>query len=120
MRAKLKKILVKVLKDEEWKWVHFCYVYSNLYDSFFDITKCEKSEFGTFLSMWAKGDFSVSINMSTYEDVQKLKSLVNQKYTLEYKELYALNQEENPEIRGWLRMWVSQHMRVEIAARIGE
>lgn len=116
----LSKILVKVVRDGEWKWVHFCYVFTDLYNTFFRVTGCEKSEFGAFLSIWAKGDFSEKMGMSTFEDVQRLRYLVNRKYAQEYAELYALNEEENPKINGWMRMWVSQHMRVEIAARIGE
>lgn len=116
----LSKILVKVLRDGEWKWVHFCYVYTDLYEAFFRVTGCEKSEFGAFLSIWAQGDFSVKMSMSTFEDIQTLRYLVNKKYTEEYAELYALNKEENPKIYGWMRIWISQHMRVEIAARIGE
>lgn len=116
----LRKILVKVFRDGEWKWVHFCYVYAELYETFFSVTKCEKSEFGAFLSLWAQGDFSVRLPMSTYEDIQQLRYLVEQKYIQEYAELYALNAEENPQIIGWMRMWVAQHMRVEIAARTGD
>ena len=116
----LSKILVKVVRDGDLKWVHFCRVFTDLYDTFFRFTGCEKSEFGAFLSIWARGDFSVKLSMSTFEDIQTLRYLVNKKYSEEYAELYALNEEENPKIRGWMRMWVSHHMRVEIAARIGE
>ena len=116
----MKKILVKVIRDGEWKWVHFCYIHADLYDAFFRVTKREKSEFGAFLSVWAQGDFQVKLPMSTYDEIQQLRYLVNKKYAEEYAELYALNKEENPRIEGWMRMWVSQHMRVEIAAITGE
>lgn len=116
----LKKILVKVIRDESIKWCHFCYVSTELYDEFFRVTGCEKSEFGAFLSVWAKGDFNVKLSMSSFDNVLQLRYLVNQWYSKEYSELYALTEEENPRINGWLRMWVSQHMRVEIAARKGE
>lgn len=119
MARKMTKILVKVLRDDQWKWVHFCYIYSDLYDYFFKVTGIERSEFGVFLSMWARGDFGVKRHMSTYEDIQYLRKLVSDKYREEYAELYALNDEENPNISGWMRMWVSQHMRIEIAARGG-
>lgn len=118
MTPKLSKILVKVAQDNEWKWIHFCYVYADLYEAFFKATKCEKSEFGSFLSMWARGDFEAKMSMSSYEDIQRLRVLINQKYRQEYAELYTLNPEENPRIQGWVRMWVSQHMRIEIAARM--
>lgn len=120
MPLKLKKILIKVIRGDEIKWVHFCYVSEELFYEFFKVAKCERSEFGTFLSMWAQGDFSVKLKMSQYDDIQTLKYLVNKKFISEYSELYDLNQEENPRIDGWLRMWVSQHMRVEIAARKGD
>lgn len=116
----LKKILVKVIRDESIKWSHFCYISEELYDEFFRVTKCEKSEFGAFLSMWVKGDFDVRLSMSSYDDIIHLKHLVEKRYSEEYAELYALTESENPKIHGWLRMWVSQHMRVEIAARKDE
>lgn len=116
----LKKILLKVIRQDVIKWCHFCYVSSELYNEFFKYTGCEKSEFGAFLSIWVKGDFNVKLSMSSYEDVTRLRYLVQKKYAEEYAELYALTEEENPKIHGWLRMWVSQHMRVEIAARKGE
>lgn len=116
----LSKILVKVLRDNDIKWIHFCYVSKDLYNAFFKVTGREKYEFGAFLSMWAQGDFDQKLSMTTYEDIQSLRYLVKKKYIEEYAELYALSEEENPNISGWMRMWVSQHMRVEIAARTGE
>lgn len=116
----LSKILVKVARDNDIKWIHFCYISTDLYNEFFKATGIEKSEFGAFLSMWAKGDFDQKLPMTTFEDIQSLRYLVNKKYTEEYSELYALSKEENPDIQGWMRMWVSQHMRIEIAARTGE
>lgn len=116
----LQKVIVKVQHNNKWAWVHFCYVYSSLYNAFFKVTGCEKSEFGNFLSIWAKGDFNLKLNMSTYEDLQQLKKVINESAMADYSELYSLNPEENPRIQGWVRLWVSQHMRVEIAAREGE
>lgn len=116
----LKKIIVKVLKGDEWKWIHFCYISFDLYNLFFKVTKCEKSGFSAFLSMWAQTDFNLKNTMTTYDDIIALRYAIKRKYENEYPELYALTEEENPRIEGWMRMWVSQHMRVEIAARIGE
>lgn len=113
----LRKILLKVLRGNSIQWVHFCYVSQDLYEEFFDTVKCEKSEFGKFVSTWAQGDFGRKLSMSSFDDIIALKYIVNRTYAEEYSELYALTPEENPKINGWLRMWVSQHMRVEIAAR---
>lgn len=113
----MSKILLKILDNGTPKWVHFAYVSKDLYKEFFDVTKCEKSAFCDYLSIWVKGDFGMSLKMVTYTDIRKLKSLVKRKYRLEYSELYSLTDQENPSIYGWLRIWLSQHMRVEIAAR---
>lgn len=113
----MKKIILKVLNEDSWEWVHFCYIPAQIYDEFFKTTGCEKSEFGTFLSVWAKGDFGLKTSVSTLDEVKGLRYAINKKYLQEYAELYALSDTENPRIYGWVRMWVSQHMRVEIAAR---
>ncbi len=115
--SRMRKIILKVLRGDTWEWVHFCYIQNELYEKFFEVTKCEKSAFGTFLSMWVKGDFGINLKMTTYDDIIKLRHLIQVRYTQEYPELYILDAEENPRIQGWVRMWVSQHMRVEIAAR---
>lgn len=114
---KMKKILVKVLKGSEWKWVHFCYVSNRLYGEFFKWAKCDTVDFTTFLSEWIQGDFKIKMPISTYDELQQLRYLVNKRYSEEYPELYALTKEENPIINGWVRLWVSQHMRIEISSR---
>ncbi len=114
---RMRKIVLKVLRGDTWQWVHFCYIQNALYEQFFEATKCEKSAFGAFLSIWVKGDFGINLQMLTYDDIVKLRHLIHTRYTQEYPELYMLNSEENPRIQGWVRLWVSQHMRVEIAAR---
>lgn len=113
----LKKVLVKVIRDNDIKWSHFCYISKDLYEEFLAVTGCDRSELGAFLSIWAKGDFDEEMSMSFFEDIERLRYLINKKYAEEYAELYALTKEENPRINGWIRMWTSQHMRVEIAAR---
>lgn len=111
------KILVKTIRDNTLKWSHFCYISSELYEEFFRVTECKKSDFGAFLSVWVQEDFGESLSMADFSDILRLKQLVYIKYRSEYSELYALKCGRNPEIRGWLRLWVSQHMMIEIAAR---
>lgn len=115
--AKLKKIVLKVLHEGLWQWVHLCYISDELYREFFQIVGCEKSEFGVYVSIWAQGDFGVHLSMTTYADIQTLRWHIKHKYATEYAELYALSELENPRINGWMRLWLSQHMRVAIAAR---
>lgn len=113
----MRKLMLKIRDNPGWKWVHFSYVHPEVYDAFFRAVNCKKAEIAKFLSMWARADFKVTLSMETLEDVQRLKHLVETKYRVEYSELYLLHKEENPKITGWVRMWVSQHMRVETAAR---
>lgn len=111
---KYRKLLLKVIRDGEIRWVHFCYVSPKVYDDFFRVTGCEKNEFGAYLSLWARKDFKINLTMSTYEDMVKLQTLVNNHYQYEYSELYSGEAEENLRITGWLRKWVTYHMKLEV------
>lgn len=114
---KVKKILVKVVRDDSLKWVHFCRVSTEVYDEFFKVTECSTADFGAFLSVWAKNDFGVRLTMATFEDIRYLKTLVKRRFQIEYCDLYALPGAESLSIRGWFQIWVSQHMKEEISER---
>lgn len=118
--ANFRQLHLKVIRDGQIKWIHYCDIEEKLYLEFFRVTQCERSEFGAYLSVWARADFGVDLTMGTYSDAKHLKRLVAEKYRKEYSELYMLKKEENPVIKGWFRMWVSQHMRVEVAGRGGK
>lgn len=120
MAKKYKKIVLKVIKDHEINWVHLCNISRSLFYEFFDVVGCERSEFGAFLSVWTKQDFRQNLSFSKYEDIQVLRDLVSDKYKREYPELYYLSEEENPRIEGWMRLWLSKHMRMEIVSKLAE
>lgn len=109
-----KKIVLKVIRDNQICWVHFCYVAERVYDDFFRVTGCDKSEFGSYLSVWARQDFKVNLSMVTYEDICKLKKLVKQRYEYEYSELYSGAPEERISVSGWLKKWVTTKMKLEV------
>jgi hypothetical protein len=108
----MKKVLVKVIRDNEIQWVHFSAIPEDLYLKFFRVTGAETADLNAYLSKWCKEDFDVSLRMGTYNDIYHLKQAINERYQAEYTELYG--SEEMPDIRGWVRMWLSQHMKVEI------
>lgn len=118
--SRYKKVTLKVIRDGEITWVHLCSISRSLFYEFHETTGCDRSEFGAFLSVWCKRDFHRDMSFARYEDVQELRKLVNEKYHKEYPELYYLTDEENPRVSGWFRLWLSQHMRVEIVSRLAE
>lgn len=117
--AQQKKVVLKVSDSKAYgfKWVHFCYMSGDLYSRFFSVTGIEKSELGTYLSSWAEKDFNMQhVPVNTSDDVANLIAIINNHFAKQYTELYN-NPTENPSIRGWVRMWLSGHMREEILAR---
>lgn len=115
--TKVKKILVKVVRGNSIKWVHFCRVPAEVYDEFFRVTECSTSDFGAFLSVWARNDFGVRLTMATFEDVLHLKTLVKRRFQIEYSDLYTMPGASSLDIRGWFQIWVAQHMQEEISER---
>lgn len=109
-----RKILLKVLRNNEVSWVHFCYIPEDLYEKFFRVTQCEKSEFGAYLSKWARRDFNINLKMSDYKDIERLRQIVFRHFEEAYSELYKQRLGVTPEIRGWLRLWVSQNIMMEL------
>lgn len=111
---KYKKLLLKVIRDNKICWVHLCYISPVVYDDFFRVTSCEKNEFGAYLSKWAREDFKLTLPMSSYSDMLKLEKLVEDRYKYEYSELYSGDPEENIKVSGWLRKWLTYHMKLEV------
>lgn len=112
MKKGLRKILVKVIRDGSIEWVHFSAIDSNLYKRFLEATDTRPSDLNDYLSRWCKDDFDVRLRMYKYADIYHLKKAINERFEAEYAELYG--SAEMPEIRGWVRMWLSQHMEMEV------
>ncbi len=108
----MKKVLVKVIRDGDIKWVHFSAIPSRLYKRFFTNTGTEPADLNEYLSKWCKEDFDTNLKMYKYDDIYHLKKAINERFQAEYAELYG--SAEMPEIRGWVRMWLSQHMELEL------
>ena len=107
------KILVKVIRDGSVQWVHVSTVPKKLYYDFLRITDSTSLDLNYYLYMWCKDDFDVTLRMSKYEDIYHLKKAINERFEAEYEELYG--EERMVQVRGWVRMWLIQHMKEEIA-----
>ena len=112
-KTKMQKVLVKVLKDGEIHWVHFSHVPKYLYKRFLMITSSSSLDLNEYLRKWCNLDFDVDLKMTRYEDIYHLKKAINERFVSEYAELYG--PEQMIEVRGWVRMWLIQHMKEEIA-----
>lgn len=108
----MKKVLVKVMRDGNIEWVHFSAVDEELHKKFFEVTNTKPADLNEYLSDWCKDDFDVRLRMYKYGDIYLLKKAIDERFKAEYAELYG--SAEMPEIRGWVRMWLSQHMEMEV------
>ena len=111
-QVKMKKVLVKVLREGEIKWTHFSAIPAELYERFFTDAGIEAADLNDYLSKWYFNDFNKILKMYKYSDIIKLKADINRKFETKYSELYGYA--GMPEIRGWVRMWLSQHMELEL------
>lgn len=109
---RMKKVVIKVLRDGEIKWVHFSAVPEKLYRKFFKTTESEPADLNQFLSKWCKQDFDVTLRMYKFDDISNLRKAIIERYEADYPELY--NSQSQLWIQGWVKMWLSQHMKEEI------
>lgn len=100
------------MREGNIEWVHFSAIDEKLYTRFFEVTNTKPVDLNDFLSCWCKDDFDIRLRMYKYSDIYNLKKAINERFEAEYAELYG--SAEMPEIRGWVRMWLSQHMEMEV------
>lgn len=101
------KLLLKIFVDKEPKWVHLCYIDSELYREFVKITD-EHMNLNGFLSNWCNEDFEVKLEMNSPEDLSTLRNLIRDHYKERYPELYRDNRIDR---QGWTRVWIANKMR---------
>lgn len=111
---KMKKVVIKAWRDGQISWVHFSIIPEKVYKKFFKLYEIEPTDLNKYLSKWCKQDFDVMLRMYKYEDIAHLKKAIIERFQSEYPELYGSG--EMPIIKGWVRMWLTQHMKEEIAA----
>ena len=115
MNATDTKLLLKIQDEVDVRWVHFCYVETEVYKKFIDIVGSEE-KLNTLLSIWCKSDFQVDMSMVTSEDLQTLRDLIKDRYKTIYPELYR---DSSTDRQGWTRVWVTEKMR-KVVQEFGE
>lgn len=110
----LYKIVLKVVSGTALKWRYFCSVPQDIYADFFDAVHLNKLDMNAYLSLWAKRDWGVSLNMGMTEDIDKLKGLIRKSSKRVYPELYIFQKQGLvPDEDFWIKLWVSSHMKSE-------
>lgn len=114
--AIMKKVLLKVDKNGEQMWVHFCYVPADVNDGFFSVTGIERQNLSQYIEQWLRDDYSVRLKVETYDDIIRVRETIKNRFKTDYAELYIMGDKDgNPSVYGIVRMWLVQHMRMEIA-----
>jgi hypothetical protein len=111
-----KKLLLKVCEQTPFgnkieKWVHVCYVDSQLHKEILEKYPAFGNQFNELLSRWCMEDFQVRLNMTTWEDLLLLRELVKKHYKDAYPDIYNPSETDR---QGWMRVWVTKKMKEEI------
>ena len=111
-----RKKLVLLCTDQhnERRWIHFCYVPSDVYDSYF--MKLDAGKMETIrkrLRLWAKQDFGVDVKLNTLDDLRSFRKFILNMYKSEYSELFPKGG-FTFSTQGWVTLWVTRHMEMEI------
>lgn len=109
------KLLIKVIDNQDWKWIHLCYIDSLVYKKFKSISGYESLTIGSHISRWMLQDFGVKISMGYKNDVRMLKNVLNTWYHREYPEIYLKScPGDKLRIANIVGIWITQHMQFEI------
>lgn len=104
------KLLLKVQDGDASKWLHLCYVDTDVYVKFVSLSGGTEEQLNDTLSKWCKEEFNVDLPMATLEDLSTLRDLIKEKYRVEYPDLYR---DSKTDRQGWTRIWVTEKMRKE-------
>ena len=107
----MKKVMLKVVIRDEFQWRHLCRVHQDVFYKFFATVGCERSELADFIEKWALLDFNVHLKMTQQKDISILKKLVLDRSKKQYPHIYLEASNPNIDHQGWVRMWVTRHMK---------
>lgn len=112
----MKKVLFRVDHNGDYEYVHFCYIPANLYTKFKQVTGVSSPKLKDYVERWIYDDYSIRVHITTYDEVVSARNLICQRFRQGYPELFILGDNTgNPTIYGVIRMWLVQHMRIEMA-----
>lgn len=116
--SKKQKLLIKVIDEGDWKWVHFCHIDKNLFKQFKELYPEDSFVLSTFITTWIREDFQVTMSMVYKKNVLQLRNLIETWYRKEYPELYLKNcPGDKRRITSLISVWMTQHMQYEIERR---
>ena len=101
------KLLLKISENDKEKWVHLCYILTDLYQRYLKEQDYTGNDLNELLSKWCEADFGTKLSMRSSEDIQTLKDLVHKSAKDKYPEIYF---EATTDRQGWVRIWVTKHM----------
>lgn len=112
----MQKIVIPVddPKTGKERWQHFCYISRELYKEYLLMTGKTPRELALDFQQWAQEDFSAMYDLHSMEDVDRLRQCVQNAYEASHPALFTCPEEEGPAVKGWVRFWVSCHMRSAI------
>lgn len=109
---------IKVLSDKHLIWQTVCKVPDKIYNDFNQAVRLEDLDMNTYLSVWAKRDWSVYINMGQVDGIDRLRYYINLSNQKAYPELYVLKSYGiEPSEDFWVNLWIASHMLEETERR---
>lgn len=110
----LYKIVLKVVNGRKMQWKYFCSVPQRIYHDFVNAVQPDEFSMNAYLSVWARQDWGLQLNMGLVDDIERLKATIRASNQKAYSELYIFQEYELiPDEDFWIRLWVSSHMRRE-------
>jgi hypothetical protein len=106
----LSKIQIKIVRDNNPIWSHFCYVPSDIKNRFDNLVNTQNFLTNYWVALWAHSEFDL-FQIDTPESIQTLKETIKNKYRERYPELYV---DSNTDKQGWLRVWYTENMEKEL------
>ena len=108
MNERTTKLLIKIFDGSSAKWVHLCYVDSDLFQKF--VEKAEAT-LNVYIQAWTKLDFNEALYIGSIKDLEKLRLLGAEYAKKTYPDLFK---ESRTDRQGWVRVWITSHMRKEL------
>ena len=104
------KVLIKIHDNETDadKWVHLCYIDSDLFSKFVTVASEPLNE---YIREWARVDFKEALSINSTDDILKLKALIFKFYKHKYPELCR---ESKTDRQGWVRVWITSRLKEEL------
>ena len=109
------KLLVKIHDGDgkAAKWVHLCYIDSELFSKFTTIAQYSTND---YLKQWILEDFGTDVlseknDLISSKSLLKFRELICKRYKNQYPDLCRQSKTDR---QGWVRVWVSEHIRKEL------